>query len=154
MNVDLSGRTAVITGGSAGIGLACTKMFLEAGSNVAICGRDKEKLEIATKQLDKSYPGNRVISYCCNVLDKGQVGSFAAVVQDQFGGSDILINNAGQARLSKFSNTGDDDWREELDSILARYERTGVRRYFRANTAFLNPQVYKYPNSGTSSIPS
>jgi len=115
MNVDLSGRTAVITGGSAGIGFACTKMFLEAGSNVAICGRDKEKLEIATKQLDKSYPGNRVISYCCNVLDKGQVGSFAAVVQDQFGGSDILINNAGQARLSKFSNTGDDDWRKELE---------------------------------------
>ena len=115
MKIDLSGQTAVITGGSAGIGLACAKLFLEAGANVAICSRDKEKLSNSAKQLETLFPSNQIISYRCDVLDKDQVEAFATTVQEQFGGADILINNAGQARLSTFSNTSDDDWREELE---------------------------------------
>jgi NAD(P)-dependent dehydrogenase (short-subunit alcohol dehydrogenase family) len=115
MKIDLSGQTAVITGGSAGIGLACAKLFLEAGANVAICSRDKEKLSNSAKQLETLFPSNQIISYRCDVLDKDQVEAFATTVQEQFGGADILINNAGQARLSTFSDTSDDDWREELE---------------------------------------
>jgi len=51
MQINLSGRTVVITGGSSGIGLACAKLFLEAGANTAICGRDKNKLANAAEEL-------------------------------------------------------------------------------------------------------
>jgi len=115
MKIDLTGRIAVITGGSSGIGLACAKLFLEAGANVAICGRNKEKLSSTTNVLNKSFPGNRVLSQLCDVLDKNQVEAFGTAVQDHFGGVDMLINNAGQARLSTFAETSDIDWREELE---------------------------------------
>ena len=51
MQINLSGRTVVITGGSSGIGLASAKLFLEAGANTAICGRDKNKLANAAEEL-------------------------------------------------------------------------------------------------------
>ena len=73
MQINLSGRTVVITGGSSGIGLACAKLFLEAGANTAICGRDKNKLANAAEELGNSFPGNRVFSECCDVLDRDQV---------------------------------------------------------------------------------
>ena len=50
MQIDLSGRTVVVTGGSSGIGLEVAKLFLEAGANVSICGRDKERLEQAKRE--------------------------------------------------------------------------------------------------------
>ena len=115
MQINLSGRTVVITGGSSGIGLACAKLFLEAGANTAICGRDKNKLANAAEELGNSFPGNRVFSECCDVLDREQVESFATAVQDRFASTDILINNAGEARQSTFSNTSDADWRDELE---------------------------------------
>ena len=115
MKIDLSGKTVVITGGSSGIGLATAKMFLEAGANTAICSRDKKKLAKARNELGKDFSDSPVFADRCDVLDKNQVEAFAKAVQRRFGDADILINNAGQARLSTFFDTTDDDWREELE---------------------------------------
>mgnify|MGYP001244784428 CR=1 FL=1 len=111
MKIDLTGHTTVITGGSSGIGLAAAKLFLEAGANVAICGRDKKRLDDAVDLL----PAGSKIATVCDVLDKDSVTSFAAQVASEFGGTDTLINNAGQARVSKYEDTSEEDWREELD---------------------------------------
>ena len=51
MHIDLSNKTAVVTGGSSGIGLASVELFLEAGANVAICGRDPAKLDKVKNRL-------------------------------------------------------------------------------------------------------
>lgn len=115
MNVDLTGRTAVITGGGAGIGLACARLFLAAGANVAICGRNSETLDSAVTALKGDAPATRLLAISCNVLDKSQVSDMAEIVVSTFGAVDMLINNAGQARLSTFADTSDDDWREELE---------------------------------------
>ncbi len=111
MKIDLTGHTAVITGGTSGIGLATANLFLEAGANVAICGRDRPRLEAATQTL----PDGPTLAVQCDVLDKKNVADFAAQVTAAFGGVDTLINNAGQARVSNYENTTDEAWREELD---------------------------------------
>ncbi len=111
MSNNISGRSVVIIGGSSGIGLATAKLFLSAGANVSICGRDETRLETVASELNDE----RILSMVCDVLDKEQVGAFADAVINRFGGVDTLINNAGQARLSVFADTDDDAWREELE---------------------------------------
>lgn len=115
MKIDLSGRTAVVTGGTAGIGLAAVRLFLEAGAQIAFCGRDNQKVMDVANMLSADYPDARILDYTCDVLDKSNVNAFANAVKSVLGGTDMLILNAGQARLSKFDNTSDEAWREELE---------------------------------------
>ncbi len=115
MKIDLSGRTAVVTGGTGGIGLAAVRLFLDSGAAVAICGRDQEKLAGVADVLRADYPGANILAKTCDVLDKSKVEAFAAAVKTTFGGTDMVVLNAGQARLSTFDNTSDAAWREELE---------------------------------------
>jgi NAD(P)-dependent dehydrogenase (short-subunit alcohol dehydrogenase family) len=115
MSTTYSGRTVVVTGGTSGIGLATTKCFLEAGANVAICGRDEGRLDTALADIKNEYGEEHLFGATCDVLIQEQVDDFANAVVTRFGGVDTLVNNAGQARLSTFANTDDDMWREELD---------------------------------------
>lgn len=114
LTVDLSSRTAVITGGSSGIGLATAALFLRAGAAVAICGRDEGRLRSAERGLLEQFPVARLLAQPCDVLDAAQVHAFAQAVETQFGGADMLINNAGQGRVSTFADTSDEAWADEL----------------------------------------
>jgi len=115
IQIDLSGQVAVVTGGSSGIGLATAELFLQAGASVAICGRDPERLAQAEAGLREKFPGAQLLAARCDVLDAAEVEAFAAQVEARFGRADMLVNNAGQGRVSTFANTTDDAWREELD---------------------------------------
>lgn len=99
----LAGRSAVVTGGSSGIGLATAEVLLGAGAAVGICGRDAERLAAAEERLRRQHPGAQLLAACCDVLDAAEVGRFAAAVQQRFGRLDMLVNNAGQGRVSTFS---------------------------------------------------
>ena len=61
MKIDLRGRTVVVTGGSSGIGLETAKLFLEAGANVSICGRNQERLEQAESELASNFSKNQIL---------------------------------------------------------------------------------------------
>jgi NAD(P)-dependent dehydrogenase (short-subunit alcohol dehydrogenase family) len=106
---------AVVTGGSSGIGLATARLMLAEGWRVAICGRDEARLASAAETLGAP---DRLLALRCDVLDAGSVGALAEAVRVRFGGCDVLVNNAGQGRVSTFADTTDAAWREETDLKL------------------------------------
>lgn len=115
MDLGLANKVAVVTGGSSGIGLATAKLLIADGARVAICGRDAKRLAAAKTQLDAIKAG-AVLAESCNVLDAEAVTAFAAKVSAWSGAHlDLLVNNAGQGRVSTFTDTTDAQWREELD---------------------------------------
>jgi len=111
---DLAGRVAVVTGGSSGIGYATAELLLDAGAAVALCGRDQARLDAAVSSLRQRFPEARLLARRCDVLDTAQVEAFAAAVEAELGAAGILINNAGQGRVSTFADTSDEAWLEEL----------------------------------------
>lgn len=115
MSFQLEGKKAVVTGGSSGIGLATVELLVAEGAHVAWCGRDEQRLNESKAHILLRYPNAKVLTVTCNVLDKVDVQKFADQVQNEFGGVDILINNAGQGRVSNFENTADEDWLKEVE---------------------------------------
>lgn len=114
LTIDLSATTAAITGGSSGIGLATADLFLRAGAAVAICGRDVGRLREAEGALRHQHAGARLLAQPFDVLDAAQMREFARATEAAFGGTDVLVNNAGQGRVSTFADTSDDAWEQEL----------------------------------------
>jgi NADP-dependent 3-hydroxy acid dehydrogenase YdfG len=88
----LTGKTALVTGGGSGIGLATARMFLDEGARVAITGRNEAKLREAAGSLKA---GDRLIFHAADLGDSGQAKRLIADVTARLGRIDILVNNAG-----------------------------------------------------------
>ncbi|HEY2256396.1 MAG TPA: SDR family oxidoreductase [Variovorax sp.] len=110
----LAGRVAVVTGGSSGIGLATVGLLLDCGAAVALCGRNAERLDSAVAGLRETRPNARLFARSCDVLDAASVQRFATESQAALGPASMLVNNAGQGRVSTFADTDDRAWTEEL----------------------------------------
>ncbi|MFL6797791.1 MAG: SDR family oxidoreductase [Xanthobacteraceae bacterium] len=115
MDLGLQGKVAVVTGGTSGIGLATARLFLAEGAAVAICGRDQARLQNAKASLLGNATEKQLLAMQCDVLDNKAVARFASAVTQWTGRCDILVTNAGQARMSRFDDTDDEAWREELE---------------------------------------
>jgi len=112
------GQVAVVTGASSGIGLATAQLLLEQGARVAICARGEGRLMDVAAVMARDHGAERVLARAFSVLDAGAVQGFAAEVGARFGTCDLLVNNAGQGRVSTFADTSDDDWRAEVELKL------------------------------------
>ena len=91
----LKGKTAVVTGGSRGIGLAIVKRFLEEGANVALCGSREETAQKALDGILAENPDASVMAIWPNVSDEAELEAAFRRVAERFGGLDIVCNNAG-----------------------------------------------------------
>lgn len=112
--IDLNNTVTVVTGGSSGIGLATVELLLQGGAAVAFCGRDEKRLRDAEAKLRAQFPDARLFAANCNVLDAADVQRFADGCERELGVASVLVNNAGQGRVSTFADTEDSAWTEEL----------------------------------------
>ena len=108
--IDLTGQTALITGGTRGIGLASAKRLIEAGARVAVMSRNAEQARAVAAEL-----GEGMIGVGADVADPAQVEAVVADVTEQLGGINILVNNAGFTRDNILLRIGQEDW----DQVLA-----------------------------------
>lgn len=118
MHISLAGRTAVITGGSKGLGLAMAQRFLESGADgVAILARSQGPLDAARAQLAGLGRG-RVAAIACDVADANGIRAGYDSAMAQLGRIDIVVNNAGQSRTGPFESITDEVWQDDLDLKL------------------------------------
>ena len=110
---DLTGKCALVTGASGGIGGAIAKALHEAGATVALSGTRVEPLEALAKEL-----GERAHVLPCNLGDPEAVDSLPKQAIEAMGGLDILVNNAGVTRDQLFMRMSDEDWQTVLDVNL------------------------------------
>jgi NAD(P)-dependent dehydrogenase (short-subunit alcohol dehydrogenase family) len=117
MDIRLTGRKALVTGGSKGIGLAIARAFAEAGADVAIMARGRAALDDAVVAIG-ARPGVKVLAVPCDVSRAGDIANGFAKVMDAFGHVDILVNNAGTSQAHPFETVTDADWQADLDLKL------------------------------------
>lgn len=113
MHIDLSGRTALVTGSTRGIGRAIADTLAGAGARVAVVGRDEGRAADAAGQLPHDARG-----YACDVADPASVTALVERVERELGAVDILVNNAGLTRDNLLVRLKDDDWDAVLDANL------------------------------------
>ena len=112
----LQGKVAVITGASRGLGRAMALALGESGARLALVGRDQNKLA-ETQKLAKEK-GTESEIFITDVRDEGQVGKLGQDVLARFGGTHILINNAGTAVRKNVADFTLDEWKLVLDTNL------------------------------------
>ncbi|CAI4166404.1 3-oxoacyl-(acyl-carrier protein) reductase [Alteromonas macleodii] len=111
----LAGKTAIVTGGGKGLGKTLAQFLLEAGMNVAICGRTETAVMQTVEQFDALFPG-KVIGQVCDVSKSADVASFVRKVKDTFGELHVLINNSGFGKETLIWETSEKAWDEVMDT--------------------------------------
>ena len=117
MEINLNDRTALITGGSLGLGFAMAKALSEAGSNVIIVARNEKNLEAAHQELETKRSGD-IFSYRCDVQDANEIDNLFNHISKDIGPVDILINNAGRSAAKPFNLISDEEWQDDIDLKL------------------------------------
>jgi 3-oxoacyl-[acyl-carrier protein] reductase len=113
VKIDLSGKVALITGSTRGIGLAIAQSLAECGARVAVVGRDQARAADAAASLTGPAQG-----FACDVGDVAQVGALVERVEREMGSVDILVNNAGLTRDNILLRLKDEDWDAVIDTNL------------------------------------
>ena len=114
--LDLSGKTAVVIGGTSGIGLALAKGLAEAGANVVPTGRRAEQVREAAAAVESA--GRRSLRLTCDVGDEASLEKFLKATCAAFGSVEILINCAGRTKRTPSLNVPDAEWDAIVDTNL------------------------------------
>jgi gluconate 5-dehydrogenase len=114
---DLKGKTAVVTGGSIGLGNQIARGLAEAGANLVLCARKKERCDALAEEIRRDT-GVEVLSLACNVSREEEVERLALESISAYGAIDILVNNAGITWGAKHAEMSAADWQKVLDVNL------------------------------------
>ena len=113
---DLSGKTAIVTGGGTGIGRQMAQGLAEAGANLVLCARKAERCEQAASELEQL--GVRAIGLGCDVRDPEQVQHVVGQAVEELGGVDVLVNNAGTVWGASPEEMPLEGWQKVIDVNL------------------------------------
>jgi 3-oxoacyl-[acyl-carrier protein] reductase len=105
MKIDLTGKNAVVTGSTRGIGRAIAEAFAQSGARVAVVGRDQQRADEAAAAIGRNAKG-----FAADVSDTASVSKLIDEVEKAFGSIDILVNNAGITRDNLVMRLKDEDW--------------------------------------------
>src|SRR5688572_828855 len=94
MDLGLKDKVAVITGGTLGIGLAVAEGLAQEGVHLALCARDEARLDEVSRAITQKY-GVKTVGIRTDVSKADDLAFFVSEIEHEFGGADILINNAG-----------------------------------------------------------
>ena len=119
MDLGLTGKVAIITGGSRGLGLAAAKALIAEGAHVVICARGEEQLQKSAKEIQAlAASGARVSSVAADVSTDAGVKRVVDAAVKEFGRLDVVVNNVGLGKGADLEGTTDADWQEALDQTL------------------------------------
>ncbi len=114
MNIRLDGRSALITGGSKGLGKGVALKFAAAGADIAILARNQKDLDTARSEIS-SHGNGKVISISCDLLNAAETDRAFDEAEKGLGKIDIIVNNAGTSRAGPFMQISDKDWQTDFD---------------------------------------
>jgi len=112
----MSGRTAIVTGATSGIGLAIAELLADDGNSVYLCARDADGVELTVKQLRER--GYEVDGTACDVRSPEEVRAFVTRAVDRYGEIDILVNNAGRSGGGVTADLADELWYDVIATNL------------------------------------
>ncbi len=119
MNELLTGKRALVTGASKGIGLEVARALLNAGANVVICGRDQKAIDEALRSLRGNAQGLKVSGHPADVSQSDQVSQLFEFADKELGGLDILINNAGSGVFRAAGELSVEEWDRVIGTNLS-----------------------------------
>ena len=108
MIIDLTGRKAIVTGSTAGIGRAIAEGLARAGASVVINGRGEERVAAGLREMRELFPGADIKGFAADLATKAGAAAFTGQAVD----ADILVNNMGTAKPKPFLELSDGDWRD------------------------------------------
>lgn len=114
MDLEISGKVALVTGASAGLGYASAHTLSSEGAGVAICSRDSERIETAAERI-AADTGGFVTPIVCDLTETEAVKAMVNDVRDRFGRLDILVSNAGGPPAGQFSDLTPEQWEHALN---------------------------------------
>lgn len=119
MDLELSGKVAIVTGGSRGLGRAAAMALASEGAHVVICARGADALNVTAAELQKhATQGAKVVPVVADLASEGGVKQVVEAASSTFGRLDVLVNNIGLARGAELEATTDADWQEAFDQTL------------------------------------
>ncbi len=133
---DVSGRTALVTGSSSGLGRHFSRMLAENGARVVCLARRRDRLEQLAAEIEES--GGKVLSVMCDVTDADMVAKAFDRAESHFGPVSIVVNNAGSASAMRAMDETAQSWRDTLALNLDAVQfvaQTAARRMVQAGIA-------------------
>lgn len=118
LDLGLDGKVAIVTGASAGLGLATAHALADQGARVVLAARGRARLEAAGEAMRLRHGPDRALAVAADVTVADDLTRLVATCVDTFGGVDILVNNAGESKALPFLDGSDDIWAYDLELKL------------------------------------
>jgi 3-oxoacyl-[acyl-carrier protein] reductase len=118
MNLELTGKVALITGSSRGLGLASARALAAEGCRVCLCARNEQSLREAAEDLRQTAGEDAVLAIPADLSTAAGIDQVFAALLSRYGGIDILVNNLGLGRGAGILDTPDAEWQEAFDYTL------------------------------------
>ena len=155
LDLGLSGKTFLISGGSSGIGQATAARLAAEGARVALAARGRDRLEAAGEELRQQH-GAEVLTVPADVSTADGTRAFVEAALDRFGAIDGLLNNAGSSAAMAFEKVTDEQWQADLDLKLfaaIRLTRLCLPQLRQRQGAIVNVLAISGKQPGARSVP-